>query len=105
MWYLLGSLAILIVLYFYSYYGWVRQWHGLHQGKGVFSLHYDRLPNQTIARFLAAIHAPLRALDNSRYGQLYDTGEPVVIPDNLEFPDFEIQHKGKPPTTTRSTAH
>ena len=102
MWYFIFGVAVVgLLVYLYSYYGWVRRWEGIYQGRGMYSLHYDRIRYRSIATALEKVHAPLLSMDGYRYRQLIDCGTPVpALPSDWmqNPPDFTVSTPTTLPT-------
>jgi hypothetical protein len=93
----LAIFAVVATGYVASYYGWVRDWERTGKdGRGEYSLHYDRIPNRRLADMLQRIHEPLQLIDARRYVcvTIYQLDEPLHdLPEDAfdHEPDFVIQ--------------
>ena len=92
--YTLPVLGMLCILYFGSYYGWVRTWHPSRsaQTKASFSLEYKRAG--CFSTTIAWLHTPLRKLDEKRYVRLYDLPE-IEVPDFGTVPNLSALENNK----------
>lgn len=78
--------------YITSYYGWVRTWHGRHDGHGVYSLDYRRVPGR-LSGFLEWAHYPLRMMDSRVNARLYET-QSTTFPSHFDSPpEFDGKDK------------
>ncbi len=99
--YALPALGMLCVLYFVSYYGWVRTWHRSQSAdiKDSYSLDYNCVGDGYISKSMAWLHTPLRKLDEMLYARLYDTRSVLEFPDFDDAPDlsnlYDQQKSGK----------
>jgi hypothetical protein len=96
-------MALLVIGYFWSYYGWMRRSEGVDRyNVGCFSLHYDKLPRWA-GRVLRELHRPLFTLDVRKHAVVYDTPRMVRPPEFDQEPDLSSITKpaGRtPPTLT-----
>ena len=57
------SMAALLCGYLFSYYGYIRKSEGVHHGKPMYSLNYDRIRGQRLAKIVEQMHWPLQWIE------------------------------------------